>query len=136
MWFGGLVFNDCVGQFQFAQNSPLLFLVVELQDEIGFLFSLVDEEVGTLALPTPVLATETVNLDIVGIELSNPLVIELYPLVLTFANVAEVVSEIGGSIVQDNPLEFVSELFVLFGETFLLGQGVIVHVEFVGEFPP
>lgn len=81
------------------------------------------------------LASETLDLYIRWIKLSNSLIIKLDPLMVTFSYVAEIVSEVSSSIMHDNPPQFISKLIIFLRYSLLFGKSIIINIEFMRELP-
>ena len=73
-------------------------------------------------------------LDILWIELSNSLIVELQPLLRRRLDEAEVVAVLSRADMHNDSLELVLELLAVF-HLFLLLDSVVVDVELVGELP-
>ena len=81
------------------------------------------------------LASEALGLDVIGVKLAYPLVIELDPLVVTFLDVAEIVPEIGSAVVDDHALQLVGKLLIFLWHSLFVGGGELVHIQVIGELP-
>lgn len=82
-----LVLDNGLFQAKSCEGGFLLLLSLELEDDGSLVDLFVDEEVCTLRLSPPVLSSETIGLDVSGIVVPDPFVIELNPLVLAFLDV-------------------------------------------------
>ena len=67
----------------------------------SFIDLFIDQEIGALTLPPPVLASKAIDFNILWIEFSYPFIIELDPTIFRFLDIAEIVTKLGRSIMQD-----------------------------------
>ena len=67
-----------------------------------FLNFLINKQIGILALSSPMLASETISLHIMSIILLNSLIVELNPSSIILLDVAEIVPELGTSVMKNN----------------------------------
>ena len=80
------------------------------------------------------LPTETLGLDVLGIELSYSLIIKLQPVSIVSMDVAKVVPIVSRPIMQHNTLKLVLKVLrVLL--PFLLLNCIVIDVEGMGELP-
>lgn len=133
---GNGIFLDKGGCKLILIHNFLFFgLIRELEDNIRLVHSFIDQKISTLAFPSPMLTTKTLNLNIAGIKFSNSFVIKLEPLSITFSNVAEIVAEVSSSIVNHNTPQLVSELSINFRDALFFWQCIVVDVEILWELP-
>lgn len=87
-----------------GNQTWLLFIIFKLQPNRCFFNFLIDKQVGTLTLPSPVFTTETINFNIMRIKLSNSFIIKLYPSIFALLDIAEIMTKLSTSIMQHNTL--------------------------------
>jgi hypothetical protein len=128
------LFEQGLVKFELGNVIVPLLCVFEFEMQGVFFDLLIDEEISALAFSAPVLSSKAVILDIMGIELSDPFVVELNPPGVSLFDVAEVVAELCAAVVQDNSPE--SERVVIGVALSLLRvQRVVVYIKGVGELP-
>jgi hypothetical protein len=106
---------------------------IKLEQDLALDFLLIEQQIGTLIFPPPVLTTKALALNILRIELLDPLIIELEPLGIAL-NKAEVVAILSRTNMHDYSLELVFEV-VGVGHAVLFLGCVVVHVQLVRELP-
>ena len=86
-----------------------------------------------MTLSSPVLTTKAINLNIMRIKLSNSLIVEFYPSVFALLDIAEIMTELSTSIMQNNTLEG-KLIIVSITLPFLFVKSIVIDVQVVREF--
>lgn len=71
--------NNRIIQRVLAEQSMFLLFSIELKMKWCLVDLLVDQQISTLTFSPPVFSSKAVGLDIMGIEFSHTLVVELNP---------------------------------------------------------
>lgn len=71
--------NNRIIQGVLAEQTMFLLFSIELKMKWCLVDLLVDQQIGTLAFSPPVFSSEAVDLDIMWVEFSYTLIIELNP---------------------------------------------------------
>lgn len=91
-----------IGKRKLFECLVLLFYSIEFKSNRCFFDFFIKKEVCTLAFTPPMLASKTINFNVMRVKLSNSLIIKFNPSIFAFFNVAEIVTKLSASVMQDN----------------------------------
>jgi hypothetical protein len=107
---------------------------VKFQHSFTFDFLLIHEQISALVLTTPMFSTKALVLNVLGIELSDPLIVELQPLLSTCFDEAEVVTIFSRANMYDYTTKLVLKVVTIFNFLLFL-YCVVINIERMWEFP-
>lgn len=110
-----------------------MLIIIKLKSYWCFLNFLINKQVSTLTFSSPVFTTKTIYFNIMRIKLSDSFIIELNPSILALLNIAEIVTKLSTSIMQNNTLK--SKLIVTgISLTILFIKSIVINIQVVREF--